>query len=1042
MLFKTGFGDRGRCAALASFLVSGLTALAPFSALALSSVNLAWTPSTGTNIAGYHVYYGAASRTYTNMVFIGNATNTTISGLMDGVTYYFAATAADTSGLESDYSNEASNAPAAIANQPPTLNSLSNLTINENAALQIVNLSGVTSGASDEIQTLTVTATSSHPDLIPNPTVNYTSPDTTGTLTFTPVASAFGSATITVTVNDGGASNNVLSRSFAVTVNAVNQAPTISAISDQTTAQDTPTAPVPFTVGDVETVASNLTLCASCANTALIATNNIVFGGSDSNRTVTLTPLAGQNGDADITIMVSDGTATASATFRLTVAASRPTPNTPPTISPIANLTINQSTATPPLPFTVGDGETAASNLTVCASSANLILVPTNNIVLGGSDSNRTVTVTPVPGQTGSANITITVGDGIATTNTTFQLTVQSTPPTLVIRQYGRGRVSPDLTAQTLRVGRIYTVTAIPDPGQAFAGWSGSITSSTPRISFVMKSNVVLVVCFAPLTLTTSGIGTISPDLRLSQSLIAGRTYTTTAVPGPGQVFAGWTGMTNSSAQSLRFTMTTNVVLQANFLPVTLITNGIGTISPDLRLSRYLTVGTACAITAVPGPGQVFAGWTGMTNSSAQTVRFTMTTNVVLQANFLPVRLTTDGIGTISPDLRLSRYLTVGTAYTITAVPGPGQVFAGWTGMTNSLTQTLRFVMRTNVVLQAKFIPSPFIPVQGSYNGLFHEDDAVRPNSAGFFTASVSARGSYSGSLQLGTNRFAFAGQLDLQLQATNVIRLSATNALSLQLRVGGADQLDQISGRLTDGFWVSTLSGDRAGFNSRTNPAPYAGSYTLILPGQDGDPSLPRGDGFGTVQVSSNGLATFAGTLADGTAVSQSAPLSRQGLWPLYVPLYSGRGSLLSWLAFTNQPNDDFHGLLSWIKPANPAARCYPDGFTNLCQALGSAYRRPATSTNHVLNLTNAYLVFSGGNLVADFTNSVALGLNSQITNLSSNQLTLSFSLFTGTFKGSATDPATGKALPFSGAVFQKQNAAYGFLLGTNQSSRVSLTP
>lgn len=61
---------------------------------------------------------------------------------------------------------------------------------------------------------------------------------------------------------------------------------------------------------------------------------------------------------------------------------------------------------------------------------------------------------------------------------------------------------------------------------------------------------------------------------------------------------------------------------------------------------------------------------------------------------------------------------------------------------------------------------------------------------------------------------------------------------------------------------------------------------------------------------------------------------------------------------------------------------------------------------------------------------------------NLSSNQFTLSFSLSTDAFKGSATDPATGKALPFSSVVFQKQNAAYGCLLGTNQSSRVSLTP
>src|SRR5208337_1042672 len=90
-------------------------------------------------------------------------------------------------------------------NQPPTLNSLANLNINENAGLQTVNLSGITSGASNEVQTLTVTASSSNPSLIPTPTVNYTSPNTTGSITFTPVTYASGSALITVTVNDGGA---------------------------------------------------------------------------------------------------------------------------------------------------------------------------------------------------------------------------------------------------------------------------------------------------------------------------------------------------------------------------------------------------------------------------------------------------------------------------------------------------------------------------------------------------------------------------------------------------------------------------------------------------------------------------------------------------------------------------------------------------------------------------------------------------------------------------------------------------------------------
>ena len=74
---------------------------------------------------------------------------------------FFAATAVDTFGLESDYSTEVSAlVPIKLTNQPPTLNALANVTINENASLQTVNLSGITSGATNESQTLTVTASS------------------------------------------------------------------------------------------------------------------------------------------------------------------------------------------------------------------------------------------------------------------------------------------------------------------------------------------------------------------------------------------------------------------------------------------------------------------------------------------------------------------------------------------------------------------------------------------------------------------------------------------------------------------------------------------------------------------------------------------------------------------------------------------------------------------------------------------------------------------------------------------------------------------
>ena len=91
-----------------------------------------------------------APRTRTS-VAAGTNLTVSVSNLVEGTTYYFAATAVDTNGLESDYSTEVS---TVADNRPPTLNALANLTINESAGLQTVNLSGITTGSSNQVQTL------------------------------------------------------------------------------------------------------------------------------------------------------------------------------------------------------------------------------------------------------------------------------------------------------------------------------------------------------------------------------------------------------------------------------------------------------------------------------------------------------------------------------------------------------------------------------------------------------------------------------------------------------------------------------------------------------------------------------------------------------------------------------------------------------------------------------------------------------------------------------------------------------------------------
>ncbi len=396
----------------------------------------------------------------------------------------------------------------------------------------------------------------------------------------------------------------------------------------------------------------------------------------------------------------------------------------------------------------------------------------------------------------------------------------------------------------------------------------------------------------------------------------------------------------------------------------------------------------------------------------------------------------------VTPNLG-TKFLTMGKIYTMTAKPAAGQLFNGWSGSYYWPSAKLSFYMAPNLTLQANFVPNPFIRVAGIYSGLFYQDDAVRLGQSGSFSISVTTRGTYTGRVQVGAGRYSISGQLNLQCLATNVIFRKDATMLTLSLRVGTNNaELNQIFGSIVNAGWTAAMQGNRTVFNAKTNPAiQYAGNYTMQFPGQSGNPSLPAGSGFGTIRVDVTGNARFAGMLADGTKISQSAPIGKDGQWPFYVSLYSGNGAALSWLTFSNQANSDITGALDWIKAPSSSAHYYAGGFTNQVNVVGSTYVAPVPGYN-ILNLTSGQVHFSGGNLSADFVNQVSLGLNSKVANLSANNLSMSFSLPTGTYKGTVTDPSSGLTFPFCGAILQKMNAGFGYLLGADQSSQVTFGP
>ncbi|MGC9395308.1 MAG: tandem-95 repeat protein, partial [Anaerolineae bacterium] len=202
-------------------------------------------------------------------------------------------------------------------NDAPTLDPVADIAVNEDAPAQVVALSGITSGAPDEMQTLTVTASSQNTTLIPHPAVTYASPDTTGNLTFTPAANRYGSARIDVTVSDGISQTT---RSFTVTVAAVNDPPTLNPLADLELYPDAGQQTVNLSgirAGPYESQV--LTVTASSTNTALIPTPAVTYASPNTTGSLTFTPVAGQSGTATVAVTVTDGLSATVRTFLVTV---------------------------------------------------------------------------------------------------------------------------------------------------------------------------------------------------------------------------------------------------------------------------------------------------------------------------------------------------------------------------------------------------------------------------------------------------------------------------------------------------------------------------------------------------------------------------------------------------------------------------------------------------------------------------------------------------------------------------------------------------
>jgi len=326
-----------------------------------------------------------------------------------------------------------------------------------------------------------------------------------GTLTYTPAANAFGSATVTVTLSDDGGTANggtptSTAQTFTIAVSAVNDAPSFTKGPDQSVNEDVGARSIAgwatgLSAGPANEAAQLLTFQVTAnSNGALFSVQPSVA----SNGTLTYTPAANANGSATVTLRIFDNgltanggvDASATQTFTIAVAAV----NDAPAFTRGANQTVAedagpQSVAGWATAISRGGGaDEAAQALTFLVSATNPTLFATAPSVAASG----TLTYTAAANANGTSTVTVRLQDDGGTANTgvdtsaaqTFTITVtpQDDPPVAV----SFTRVTGEETPVAVSLSAIepdgepisFTVTSQP------AAASGTLSGTAPALTF------------------------------------------------------------------------------------------------------------------------------------------------------------------------------------------------------------------------------------------------------------------------------------------------------------------------------------------------------------------------------------------------------------------------------------------------------------------------------------------------------------------------------------------------------------------------------
>ncbi len=312
--------------------------------------------------------------------------------------------------------------------------------------------------------------------------------------------------------------------------------------------------------------------------------------------------------------------------------------------------------------------------------------------------------------------------DSALNTLDTVTITV-SHDKTLSVTTSGPGAVTLDPPGGTYGFGESVTVTAVPDAGAAFTGWSGDLTGATTPQILVMDADKAVTASFVTLLnldVTTSGPGSVdlSPP---GGSYLPGTEVTLSAVPGLNAVFSGWGGALGGSTNPETLTLNANTSVSASFTQLFNVSGsavGPGSVTLAPPVGPY-PAGTNLAVTATPDPDAVFLGWSGDLAGTTSPENLLVDADKSVTGTFATlydVGTSVTGPGSVSLDPPGGTY-AAGTVVTVTATPDASAVFTGFGGDLTGTTTPQLLTVDGDKTVSASFIAQYTLSVIASGPG-------------------------------------------------------------------------------------------------------------------------------------------------------------------------------------------------------------------------------------------------------------------------------------------------------------------------------------